>query len=625
MIEKTDFNFEEELAKLPKKPGVYLMHDKNDTIIYVGKAVILRNRVRSYFRQSTKKTVKIQQMVKQIAWFEYIVTDSEMEALVLENNLIKENQPKYNTMLKDDKTYPFIKVTINEDFPRLFMTRKVLKDGAKYYGPFTSSESVKETIELLRKLYKIRNCKTRLISEDAEKASKCLYYHIGQCDAPCEGKISKEEYSENVKKVLSFLNGDVKPLIKELEEKMQTFSDNLEFEKALEQRDLIACVKNVSQKQKITDNGGVNRDIIGIAQEDNSVIIQMFFVREGKMVGKEHYYMKNVDDEPLEEILETYISQFYFGAPFVPKEIVLPVNPTNCELLEEYLTKQNESKVTFIVPQKGTKEKLLELACENARIKLGQDLEKIKRNIEKTVGAVGEIAELLDLTDIHRMEAYDISNISGFESVGSMVVFEDGKSKPNEYRKFKIKSVEGPNDYASMKEVLFRRFSHGLEEKEKKALSPEADDFSGKFDKFPDLILMDGGKGQVNICEEVLSELNLSIPVCGMVKDDNHRTRGLYYNNVELPISHSSEGFKLITRIQDEAHRFAITFHKNLRSKKQVHSVLDDIPGVGPVRRKALMKHFDSLDAIKNASVEELSNIPELDASSAKAIFSYFH
>lgn len=622
---KSDFNFEEELAKLPKKPGVYLMHDKNDVIIYVGKAVILRNRVKSYFRQSTKKTAKIQRMVRQIAWFEYIVTDSEMEALVLENNLIKENQPKYNTMLKDDKTYPFIKLTVNEDFPRLFMTRKVLKDGAKYYGPFTSSESVKETIELLRKLYKIRNCKSKIDSSETEGASKCLYYHIGQCDAPCEGKVGKEEYNNNIKKVISFFNGDYKPLIRELEEKMNEFSENLEFEKAMEYRDLITSVKNVSQKQKITDNGGVNRDIIGIAQEDKSVIIQMFFVREGKMVGKEHYYMKNVDDETTEEILETYLCQFYSGAPFIPKEIVLPVKPENAELLEEWMTKQNDSKVSFTIPQKGTKEKLLELACENARIKLNQDLDKIKRNLEKTVGAVNELAQILELTDVHRMEAFDISNISGFESVGSMVVFEDGKPKPNEYRKFKIKSVEGPNDYASMHEVLYRRFSHGLEERNKIKDLENPEDYSGKFDKFPDIILMDGGRGQVNICEEVLRVLNLSIPVCGMVKDDNHRTRGLYFDNKELPISHSSECFKLITRIQDEAHRFAITFHKNLRSKKQVHSILDDIPGVGPVRRRALMKHFDSLEEIRRATVEELMKIPELDALSAKSIFDFFN
>lgn len=616
---KSDFNFEEELSKLPKKSGVYLMHDKNDTIIYVGKAVILKNRVRSYFRESTKKTLKIQQMVKQIAWFEYIVTDSELEALVLENNLIKENQPKYNTMLKDDKTYPFIKVTVNEEYPRLLMTRKVLKDGAKYYGPFTSSESVKETIELLRKLYRIRTCNMRTGS------GKCLYYHLGQCDAPCEGKITKEEYGLNIKKVISFLNGEYKPLIKELEGKMQSFSENLEFEKAKEYRDLITSVKNVSQKQKITDNGGINRDIIGMARQEENVIIQLFFVRDGKMIGKEHYYMKHTEGEPDEEILESFLMQFYSGAPFIPKEIVLPTSPINVELIEEWMTRQNEGKVTLIVPQKGKKEKLLELANENARIKLTQDIEKIKRNHDRTVGAVLELSEILGLTEVHRMEAYDISNISGFESVGSMVVFEDGKPKPNEYRKFKIKSVEGPNDYASMREVLIRRFTHGLEERKNREKEENDGEFGGKFDKFPDIILMDGGRGQVNICEDVLCELGIDIPVCGMVKDDNHRTRGLYYNNTELPISHSQESFKLITRIQDEAHRFAITFHKNLRSKKQVHSILDDIPGVGPVRRKALMKSFDSIEDIKNATVEEILKLPEFDSASARKVYEFFH
>lgn len=619
VTKKGDFDIEEELLKLPKKPGVYLMHDKNDTIIYVGKAVILKNRVRSYFRESTKKTLKIQQMVKHIAWFEYIVTDSEMEALVLENNLIKENQPKYNTMLKDDKTYPFIKVTVNEDYPRLFMVRKVQKDGGKYFGPFTSSESVKETIDLLRKLYKIRTCKS------LSSNGKCLYYHIGQCDAPCEGKISKEDYGENVKRVLSFLNGEYKPLIRELEEKMQSCSESLEFEKAMEYRDLITSIRNVTQKQKITNTAGISRDIIGIARKDSFVIIQMFFVREGRMVGKEYYYMKNVDEETTEEIFETFIMQFYAGAPLIPGEIVLPVLPNNAQILEEFLTKQNNSKVSFTVPQKGTKEKLLELAEENARIKLNQDLEKIQRKQEKTIGAVKELSDILGLTNVHRMEAYDISNISGFESVGSMVVFEDGKPKPNEYRKFKIKSVEGPNDYASMREVLLRRFSHGLKERQEKEQSGSEGDFSGKFDKFPDVILMDGGRGQVNICESVLKELGISIPVCGMVKDEGHRTRGLYYNNEELPISHSSEGFKLITRIQDEAHRFAITFHKNLRGKNQVHSVLDDIPGVGPVRRRALMKNFESLEDIKRASVEDILKIPEFDSASARKVYEFFN
>lgn len=635
------FDIQEELAKLPKKPGVYIMHDKNDTIIYVGKAVILRNRVRSYFRDSTKKTPKIQQMVKQIAWFEYVVTDSELEALVLENNLIKENQPKYNTMLKDDKTYPFIKVTVNEAFPRIFLVRKVQKDNAKYYGPYTSADSVRETIELLRKLYKLRNCRMKLNEsgltdeddrENATDSKKCLYYHLGQCDAPCEGKISAEEYAENVKGVLDFMSGNYKTVTSSLMEKMQKASDELDFEKAMEYRDLITSVKNVAQKQKITDTGGENRDIIALARDEESVIIQMFFVREGKMIGREHYYMKHADEESDEDIFAAFLMQFYAGAPFIPKELVMSCEPTGVELISEWMSSQNGSKVVLTIPQKGKKEKLLELAMENARIKLSQDLEKIKREHARTTGAVKELADMLNVPMISRMEAYDISNISGFESVGSMVVFEDGKPKPNEYRKFRIKSVEGPNDYASMNEVLTRRFEHGLMERAEKEAEAGSDGNSdnigkirGKFDIFPDLILMDGGRGQVNICEGVLKSLNLNIPVCGMVKDDNHRTRGMYYNNVEIPINRSGEVFHMITRIQDEAHRFAITFHRNLRSKEQTHSVLDDIPGVGPARRKALMKAFESIEQIKSASEEELAQIPSFNAASAKAVYDFFH
>lgn len=617
------FNFDEELAKLPKKPGVYIMHDKDDTIIYVGKAVILRNRVRSYFRESTKKTVKIQQMVKQIAWFEYVVTDSELEALVLENNLIKENQPKYNTMLKDDKTYPYIKVTTNEEFPRILLVRKVLKDGAKYYGPYTSADSVRDTIELLRKLYKLRNCRMKIeednnYTEDSIEDKKCLYYHLGQCDAPCEGRVTKEEYIRNVEGALDFLSGNYRPIISTLSDQMLKASEELDFEKAATLRDLINSVKAVAQKQKITDTQGAQRDVIALCRDEESVIIQMFFVRDGKMVGREHYYMKQAKEEADEDIMAAFLTQFYMGAPFIPKELILSCAPSSQDVIADWMAQINGSKVQIIVPQKGNKEKLLELAKENARIKLNQDLEKIKREQAKTLGAVKQIERIIGLQDIHRMEAYDISNISGYESVGSMVVFEDGKSKPNEYRKFRIKSVEGPNDYASMNEVLTRRFEHGLKEIE------EGKD-KYKFGKMPDLILMDGGRGQVNICLEVLDKLGLSIPVCGMVKDDHHRTRGLYFNNVELPIDTSSEGFHLITRIQDEAHRFAITFHRSLRSKSQVRSILDDIEGVGEKRRRALMKQYESIDDIKSATVEELSKVPSFNALAAQKVYNFFH
>lgn len=620
-MDKSDFNIEEELNKLPTRPGVYIMHDRNDEIIYVGKAVILRNRVRSYFRESTKKSVKIQQMVKNIAWFEYVVTDSELEALVLENNLIKENQPKYNTMLKDDKTYPFIKVTVADDFPRILMCRRIQKDNARYFGPFTSGEAVHETIDLLRRIYRVRGCKLSIdagAAPDPGSTRKCLYYHMGQCDAPCDGGIGKEEYGRNIAQVLGFLSGDHNDVIRLLTKKMEEASEELDYERALEYRDLITSVKRVSEKQKITDTGTDNRDVIALASDKESVIIQMFFIRDGKIVGRDHYYMKQAGDETAADIMAAFLMQFYMGAPFIPKEILVKDMPSGLPLIEEWMSSQNGSKVSVIVPQKGRKEKLVALAYENALIKLSRDIEKLKRKEERTLGAVEEIARLLGLADIHRMEAYDISNISGFESVGSMVVYEDGRPKPNEYRKFKIRSVEGPNDYASMEEVLTRRFEHGMRE-------IGSGDKDGKFSRFPDLILMDGGRGQVNICRDVLDKLGLDIPVCGMVKDDNHRTRGLYYDNKELPISHASQGFHLITRIQDEAHRFAITFHRDLRGKKQVHSILDDIPGVGPKRRKALMKAFESLEDIKKASLEELGAVDGLNAAAAKSVYDFFH
>ena len=605
------FDIEEELKKLPDSPGVYLMHDENDTIIYVGKAVILKNRVRSYFRESTKKTLKIQQMVKKINWFEYVVTDSELEALVLENNLIKEHQPKYNTMLKDDKTYPYIKVTLSEDFPRIYSTRLIKKDGAKYFGPFTAAASVKETVELMRKLYKLRACRSN-------REGPCLYYHIGQCSAPCSGKISKEEYTINVEKAVTFLNGNYKPLFNYLTEMMQTCSDEMEFEKAAEYRDLLNSVKQVAQKQKITDFTGDNRDVIAIASDDKSVIIQVFFVRDGKILGREHFYMKHTEDEEYPDIMKSFIWQYYGNSPYIPKELLIECDIDERELTEEWLSSVSGNRVSIVVPKIGRKEKLIELAKKNAEIVLSKDIEKIKLEEKRSSGAVKEIEDLLGLSGIARMEAYDISNISGFDSVGSMIVYENGHPKRNDYRKFKIKSVEGPNDYASMEEVLSRRFEHGLTEiaegRENK-----------KFAAFPDLILMDGGKGQVNIALSVLDNLNLSIPVCGMVKDDNHRTRGLYYNNEEIAIDTKSEGFKLITRIQDEAHRFAIDFHRSLRSKGQVHSILDDIPGVGEKRRRELMRHFEGLDELKAASVEEIAGVKGMNLPAAREVYKFLH
>lgn len=612
-----NFNIQEELKKLPGKPGVYLMHDEKDAIIYVGKAISLKNRVRQYFQSSRNKGAKIEQMVTHISRFEYIVTDSELEALVLECNLIKEHRPKYNTMLMDDKTYPFIKVTVNEPFPRVMMARRMKKDKAKYFGPYTSAGAVKDTIELIRKLYHIRSC-NRSLPKDIGKERPCLNYHIHQCHAPCQGYISREEYRKSIDEVVRFLNGNYDPILKELEEKMLDASENLEFEKAIEYRELLASVQKIAQKQKITDTAGDDRDIIAMASEGEDAVVQVFFIRGGRLIGRDHFYLKIAENDTKSEILSSFIKQFYAGTPYIPAELMLPEEIEDQEIIEEWLTTRREHKVRLRIPKKGTKEKLVELAQKNAQMVLKNDKERLKREEGRTIGAVKELEKILGLTGIIRMEAYDISNTNGFDSVGSMVVYEHGKPKRNDYRKFKIKSVQGPDDYASMNEVLTRRFEHGLRERQDESET-------GGFQAFPDLIMMDGGRGQVNIALEVLEKLNLHIPVCGMVKDDNHRTRGLYFNNVELPIDRNSECFRLITRIQDEAHRFAITFHRQLRSKGQVHSILDDIPGVGPARRKDLMRSFENIEAIRNATVGDLKELPSMNEKSAQEVYKFFH
>ena len=612
-----NFNIQEELKKLPGKPGVYLMHDEKDAIIYVGKAISLKNRVRQYFQSSRNKGAKIEQMVTHISRFEYIVTDSELEALVLECNLIKEHRPKYNTMLMDDKTYPFIKVTVNEPFPRVMMARRMKKDKAKYFGPYTSAGAVKDTIELIRKLYHIRSC-NRSLPKDIGKERPCLNYHIHQCYAPCQGYISREEYRKSIDEVVRFLNGNYDPILKELEEKMLDASENLEFEKAIEYRELLASVQKIAQKQKITDTAGDDRDIIAMASEGEDAVVQVFFIRGGRLIGRDHFYLKIAENDTKSEILSSFIKQFYAGTPYIPAELMLPEEIEDQEIIEEWLTTRREHKVRLRIPKKGTKEKLVELAQKNAQMVLKNDKERLKREEGRTIGAVKELEKILGLTGIIRMEAYDISNTNGFDSVGSMVVYEHGKPKRNDYRKFKIKSVQGPDDYASMNEVLTRRFEHGLRERQDESET-------GGFQAFPDLIMMDGGRGQVNIALEVLEKLNLHIPVCGMVKDDNHRSRGLYFNNVELPIDRNSECFRLITRIQDEAHRFAITFHRQLRSKGQVHSILDDIPGVGPARRKDLMRSFENIEAIRNATVDDLKELPSMNEKSAQEVYKFFH
>ena len=611
------FDIQEELKKLPGKPGVYIMHDEADAIIYVGKAISLKNRVRQYFQSSRNKGVKIEQMVTHITRFEYIVTDSELEALVLECNLIKEHRPKYNTMLMDDKEYPFIKVTVDEAFPRVMIARKMVKERAKYFGPYTSAGAVKDTIELIRKLYYIRSC-NRKLQRDIGKERPCLNYHIHQCKAPCQGYVSQEEYGRSVEEVLQFLNGSYDLILKELEGKMQEASDNLEFEKAIEYRELLSSVQKIAQKQKITDTAGEDRDILAAAVEEEDAVVQVFFIRGGRLIGRDHFYLKIAKGDTGKEILSSFIKQFYAGTPYIPSELMLPEEIEDAGIIEEWLGKKRGHRVHIRVPKKGTKEKLVEVAAKNAALVLKTDKERLKREEGRTIGAVKELEKLLGLDRVVRMEAYDISNTSGFDSVGSMIVYERGKPKRSDYRKFKIKGVKGADDYASMEEVLTRRFAHGLKEQD------EGKELGG-FTAFPDLIMMDGGKGQVNVALEVLSKLNLDIPVCGMVKDDNHRTRGLYYQNVEIPIDRNSEGFRLITRIQDEAHRFAITFHRQLRSKNQVHSILDDIPGVGAARRKDLMRHFADIEAIRNATVEELKSLPSMNEKSANDVYRFFH
>ena len=615
--EEIMFDIQEELKKLPAKPGVYIMHDAKDAIIYVGKAISLRNRVRQYFQSSRNLGVKKEQMVQQIARFEYIITDSELEALVLECNLIKEHRPKYNTMLKDDKGYPYIRVTVQEDFPRVVLARQMKKDKSRYFGPYTSVGAVKESMELMRKLYFVRNC-SRNLPRDIGKERPCLYYHIHQCKAPCQGYISKEEYRKNIDGVLDFLNGDYKKLVKELEGKMQAAAGELRFEEAGEYRDLIQNIEKIGERQKITGSTGEDKDVIALACDETDAVVQVFFIRDGKMIGRDHFYLRVAVETSRSQILQDFVKQFYAGTPFVPKVLMLQEEVEEIQVLEEWLTKKRGQRVHIQVPKKGTKEKLVELAARNAQMVLSQDREKLKREEGRTIGAMKEIAALLGLEDIERVESYDISNISGFESVGSMVVYEKGKPKRNDYRKFKIRTVKGPDDYASMQEVLTRRFQRGLDEKE----NGRED---GKFNRFPDLILMDGGKGQVHVACQVLEELHLQIPVCGMVKDDSHRTRGLYYQDREIPISHSSEGFKLITRIQDEVHRFAIEYHRLLRSKGQIHSILDDIEGIGPARRKALMRQFKSLEAIQNAQIDQLKAVPSMNEAAARQVYAFFH
>ncbi|MCI8338534.1 MAG: excinuclease ABC subunit UvrC [Lachnospiraceae bacterium] len=616
------FDIEEELKKLPAKPGVYLMHDKRDAIIYVGKAISLKNRVRQYFQSSRRVSPKIQQMISHIDHFEYIITDSEVEALVLENNLIKEHMPKYNTMLKDDKTYPFIRATVYEDYPRLIYCREQKRDKSRYFGPYTSPGTAKSAIEMAQKIYHIRTC-NRVLPRDEGKMRPCLNYHIKQCEAPCQGLISKEEYQKNFKKAIRLLEGDYKEVIQVLQEKMERAAANMEFEDAAGYRDMMDSVKKVEIRQKITDFGGVDRDVIALALANQEAVVQVFFVREGKLIGRDHFHLNGVEGEEPEEVLQSFVKQFYAGTPFIPREVMVEYELQDAGLIEEWLAGRRGGKVRVLMPKKGQKERLMELAHKNAAMVLAQDSEKIRREEERTAGAMAQICGWIGLTGVSRIESYDISNISGFQSVGSMVVFEDGKPKKSDYRKFRIQTVQGPDDYASMEEVLTRRFRHGLEERSQ-LQEKDWEEELGSFTRFPDLIMMDGGRGQVHIAEKVLKNLGLSIPVCGMVKDDRHRTRGLFYREKEMPVEQQSEGFYLMTRIQDEVHRFAIEYHRSLRSKEQVKSILDDIPGIGQKRRKALMRRFKTIEKVREATVEELAQVDTMNEKAAQSVYDFF-
>ena len=617
------FDFEYHLKNLPEKPGVYIMKNSLGEIIYVGKAKILKNRVRSYFQNSKNHSEKVKVMVKNISEFEYIVTDSEMEALILECNLIKKYSPRYNIALKDDKFYPFIKITINDDFPRVFVTRKYAKDGAKYFGPYTNATAVYETINLINKIFPIRTCKL-LIKENGDKVRPCLNYHIKKCVAPCAGYLKKEEYAEMINDIMDILNGRDKTIVNSLKHKMEEASKNLEFEEAAKFRDKILAIDSIVEKQKIFKTMEGDEDFINIYQDEIDSCIQVFFSRDGKIIGREHFIFKNTADDKVSEVLEDFITSFYGGTAKIPKTIYLP-EIEDCELIEDFLTIKRGAKAWVKVPQKGQKKDMLEMVKNNAKITLEQFKDKFFKEKELNRITLDELRHLLDLEEApFRIESYDISNIQGVDSVGTMVVFEEGRAKNSDYRRFKIKSVKGANDYDSMREILERRFIHGLEEIQK--IQERQLNFSnGKFSSFPDLIMMDGGKGQVNVALEVLDKLNISIPVCGLVKDDKHQTRGIIYNNEELIINRNSNLMQMIRRIQDEVHRFAITYHRTLRDKRTLHSILEDIPNVGEKRRRNLLMKFGSVENIRKATYDELLETESIDKKAANSIIDYFN
>ncbi|QQY79112.1 excinuclease ABC subunit C [Keratinibaculum paraultunense] len=615
------FNIDEELQKLPDKPGVYIMKDKYGEIIYVGKAISLKNRVRQYFRASENHPPKVKVMVKHIYEFEYIIVDNEVEALILEANLIKKHKPKYNILLRDDKQYPYIKVTTNEKYPRVLKTRRVLKDGAKYFGPYPSAYAVNDTIDIIRNLYPIRTCNQNL-EKNQGRTRPCLNYYIDKCVGPCQGNVDEKLYNSMIDEIIMFLNGKEDKLIQIIEQKMYEASKNLDFESAAKYRDQINSLKTVLEKQKVVTANLIDQDIIGMAKGIDEVCVQVFFIRSGKVVGREHFILSDTFDEDRKEILSSFIKQFYLGTAYVPKEIYIEEEIDDIEAISKWLSGKRGSKVIIKVPKRGEKSQLMDMVKKNALDMLNQYGDKILIKQRENQKVLEKLQKILGLEKIpYRIEAYDISNIAGVSPVGSMVVFEQGEPKKSDYRRFKIQSVDGPDDYKSMAEILNRRFLRGLKERE--MIKENKIKVKG-FSTFPDLIMVDGGKGQVNVALSVLDELGLDIPVCGLVKDDSHTTRGIIYKNEEITLDEDSMEFKLIYRIQEEAHRFAISYHRSLRSKKMFKSELDDVKGIGEKRKKELFKYFHTIDNMKKASIEELASVKGMNKKAAKNLYEYF-
>ncbi|SCY48210.1 excinuclease ABC subunit UvrC [Alkaliphilus peptidifermentans] len=616
------FNIQEQLKLLPNKPGVYIMKNKEDDVIYVGKAISLKNRVRQYFQSAKNHPPKVQAMVSHISFFEYIVTDTELEALILECNLIKKNRPKYNVLLRDDKTYPYIKVSVSEEYPRVLKTRNIQKDKNRYFGPYTNISALNETLDIIHRMYPIRTCKKNITRMIEKKERPCLNYHIKKCIGPCKGNIYKEDYTQMIDEILLILGGKQEELIKRLKKKMNEASMELNYEKAALFRDQLRSLDSTLEKQKIVTDQSFDQDVIGLASNEEVTCVQVFFIREGKLIHREHYDLNANQEESKGEILSAFIKQFYSNVSFIPKEILVEEDILDKDIIEEWLKKKKGKKVSIKVPHRGDKKNLLEMVKKNAVISLIQLTKSIPQN--KKISIISELQNLLRLdAPPARIEAYDISNTQGVQSVGSMVVFHEGKAKHKDYRRFKIKTIEGPNDYGSLEEIIKRRFQRGIDETNE-IIEGKLQINDGKFMVFPDLIMVDGGFGQVSSVEKVLNNLDVKIPVCGMIKDNRHRTRGIAFMGEEIILNKHTDLFRFIYRIQEEVHRFAIAYHKTLRKKDMLKSELEEIKGIGEAKRKALMKHFKSIDSIKGANIDQLQEVKGITKGNAEEIIDFF-